>query len=257
VQSLLSGKLKPLVAHTLNHPDFPLRRFVRCGNCRTPLTASWSKGRTNRYPYYHCRACKVVKVRKERLEAGFVGLLDRLQPNAGYMRLFHAVVIDVWKGRQADAIEARRAVQARCDALRCRLDEVEQAFIHERRIDRDSYERRRDQLRADIALGEMESGDAKIAELDVEGVMAYAEDVLTNASHLWSNASLDQKQRLQSVLFPEGLTFDGEEFGTAVTCLALTTLGGDRRPESSVASPTGMAASWIAVDGVSDDLRAA
>jgi hypothetical protein len=68
-----------------------------------------------------------------------------------------------------------------------------------------------------------------------------AEDILTNASHLWSNASLDQKQRLQSVLFPEGLTFDGEQFGTAVTCLAFTTLGENLQPESGVASPTGTA----------------
>ena len=217
---------------------------MKCGNCRTPLTASWSKGRTNRYPYYHCRACKVVKVRKERLEARFVELLDALQPNAGYMRLFHAVVIDLWRGRQADAIEARRAVQARCDALRCRLDEVEQAFIHERRIDRDSYERRRDKLRSDIALAEMEFGDAKIDELDVEGVLAYAEGVLTNASQLWSNASLDQKQRLQSVVFPDGLTFDGEQFGTAVTCLAFTTLGRSSHAESDVASPTGTVGRW-------------
>ena len=85
----------------------------------------------------------------------------------------------------------------------------------------------------------MEFGDAKIEELDVEGVLAYAEGVLTNASQLWLNATLDQKQRLQSVVFPEGLSFDGDEFGTAVTCLAFRSLGEDRQPESSVASPTG------------------
>jgi hypothetical protein len=112
-------------------------------------------------------------------------------------------------------------------------------------------------LRADIALAEMEFGDAKIDELDIEGVLAYAEAALTDASQLWSNASLDQKQRPQSVLFPEGLTFYGEGFGTAVTCLAFSPLGEDRQPESSVASPTGTAASWIPVDGVSDYLRAA
>ena len=249
VQRLLAGKEKAVIPHTRNHPDFPLRRFVRCESCRTPLTASWSKGRTNRYPYYHCRSCKVVKVRKERLEASFVSLLDRLQPHAGYMRLFRAVVIDVWKARQADAVEARKAVQARCEALRSRLDEVEHAFIHERRIDRDSYERRRDSLRSDIAFAEMEFGDAKIEELDVEGVLAYAEGVLTNASQLWLNATLDQKQRLQSVVFPEGLSFDGDEFGTAVTCLAFRSLGEDRQPESSVASPTGSPRPYRVISG--------
>jgi site-specific DNA recombinase len=205
------------------------------------LTASWSKGRTNRYPYYHCRACKAVKVRKERLELQFVELLARLQPNEGYLRLFRAIVLDVWKSRQAEAVQARRAAQARSDALQRRLNEVDEAFIHEKRIDRATYERQRDRLREDIALAEMDCGDAKLEELDVLGVLAFAEHALTNASRLWLDASLDQKQRFQSVMFPDGLRFDGEEFGTAVTCLAFSQLLESKVAENSVAS--GMLAS--------------
>ena len=43
-----------------------------------------------------------------------------------------------------------------------------------------------------------------------------------------------QKQRLQQVLFPEGLRFDGDEFGTAVTCLAFTKLDETAAPARSV-----------------------
>lgn len=46
---------------------------------------------------------------------------------------------------------------------------------------------------------------------------------------------LDQKQSLQRALFPEGLRFDGEKFGTAVTCLAFKQLD-DGTPKSGVAS---------------------
>src|ERR1035437_363579 len=50
---------------------------------------------------------------------------------------------------------------------------------------------------------------------------------------------LDQKQQLQQALFPEGLRFDGEEFGTAVTCLAFKQLDENGKPKSGVASPPG------------------
>jgi hypothetical protein len=60
--------------------------------------------------------------------------------------------------------------------------------------------------------------DAKLEGYDVEGVLAFAEHVILNAAQLWIEFSSDQKQRLQKVLFPEGLTFAGEEFGTAATC---------------------------------------
>lgn len=76
-------------------------------------------------------------------------------------------------------------------------------------------------------------------QLDIDGVLAFAEHVLANASRLWMELGLDQKQRLQQVLFPEGLRFDGEKFGTAVTCLAFKQLAQSGEEKSSLASPAG------------------
>ena len=42
--------------------------------------------------------------------------------------------------------------------------------------------------------------------------------MLPRASDLWVQASLEQRQRLQRLFFPEGIAFDGNGFvGTAVT----------------------------------------
>jgi hypothetical protein len=66
---------------------------------------------------------------------------------------------------------------------------------------------------AEVALHE-----ARIDEIDVEGVVAFAEHVLANAAQLWLESSLDQRQRLQSVLFPRGVTYSAAGvFGTAET----------------------------------------
>ena len=54
------------------HEDFPLRGFVTCGQCNHPLSACWSKGRNQKYPYYLCvnKECKEKgkSVRKELME---------------------------------------------------------------------------------------------------------------------------------------------------------------------------------------------
>ena len=42
--------------------------------------------------------------------------------------------------------------------------------------------------------------------------MAFAERVRPRASDLWVQASLDYKQRLQQLFFPEGIAFDGNRF---------------------------------------------
>jgi len=52
----------------------------------------------------------------------------------------------------------------------------------------------------------------------VQGILAFAERILPHASDLWVQASLDYKQRLQTLFFPEGIAFDGNRFNrTAIT----------------------------------------
>jgi hypothetical protein len=41
---------------------------------------------------------------------------------------------------------------------------------------------------------------------------------LSHASRLWIEAELDQRQRLQKAFFPEGVSYDGKEFRTPLTC---------------------------------------
>jgi hypothetical protein len=53
-------------------------------------------------------------------------------------------------------------------------------------------------------------------ELDVQGILAFAERVLPRAADLWVQASLDQKQRLQQLSLPEGIAFDGNRFNRTV-----------------------------------------
>jgi DNA invertase Pin-like site-specific DNA recombinase len=86
-QAVLNGRVQVIGPRERNHPDFPLRGFVRCEACGRPLTGSWSKGRNGRYAYYHCqRQCRAVNVSKLKLEGWFVDELALLQPTAGYMR---------------------------------------------------------------------------------------------------------------------------------------------------------------------------
>jgi hypothetical protein len=59
---------------------------------------------------------------------------------------------------------------------------------------------------------------AAARDVDVEGIPAFAERILPRASDPWVQASLDYKQRLQRLFFPEGIAFDGNRFNrTAVT----------------------------------------
>jgi hypothetical protein len=58
----------------------------------------------------------------------------------------------------------------------------------------------------------IERHSGKLEELDVKGILAFAERVLPCAADLWVQASLEQRQRFQQLFFPNGIAFDGDHF---------------------------------------------
>ena len=104
-------------------------------------------------------------------------------------------------------------------------------------------------LRENIALATLQAEDAKLEEIDIDGVLGFAEFILSNAARLWSESTQDQRQRLQRVLFPEGPRLKNGEFGTAITCLAFTQLQAISGQENELASPTGFDEECIAFSG--------
>ena len=219
VQAVLDGRVVVAGPRQRNHPDFPLRGFVRCETCGRPLTGSWSKGRNGHYAYYHCqRQCRAVNISKATLEGAFVDELALLQPTPGYMRLVKDRILCVWEQRRAEAKDRTTEQQRRVSAIQQKLDKLDEAFLYSEAIDVTTYGRQRDKLREELTLAKIDHHAEAVDELDVEGILAFAERILPRASDLWVQASLDYKQRLQQLFFPEGIAFDGNRFNrTAAT----------------------------------------
>ena len=239
VQALLDGKRLSITPQQRNHPEFPLRRFVQCGDCGRPLTGSKSTGRKGvRYSYYHCPKCGKVRERTVDLERQFAEYLERLQPKAQYVKLLNEIVLDTWKTKQAEALAMTTAVDHQLTELRERKDKLVEAFIYQKAIDQDTYQRQLDKLTEEITLAEMAANDAKLEAFDVEAVLNFSEHVILNAARLWTEFSLEQKQRLQRVLFPEGVRFSDAGFGTAATCLIFNLLQQPEAQKTSLAAQT-------------------
>ena len=196
VQAVLDGRVVVAGPRPRNHPDFPLRGFVRCETCGRPLTGSWSKGRNGYYAYYHCQPqCRAVNVSKTKLEGLFAEELGLLQPTPGYMRLVKDRVLYVWQQRTSEVKDRATEVQQRARAVQQKLDRLDEAFLYAQTIDLTSYERQRDKLREELTLAQIDHHAESIEEIDVQGILAFAKCVLPRAADLWVQASLSQKQR--------------------------------------------------------------
>jgi site-specific DNA recombinase len=241
VQAVIDGRVQTTVPHKRSRPDFPLKGLVRCEACGRTLTASWSKGRNGRYAYYHCwRQCRAVNISKTKLEGLFVDELTELQPNPGFMRLVKEHVLRAWEQRKGEVCHDVVEIEHREKAIRQKLDRLDEAFLFAQSIDIETYDRHKDKLRQELTLLEIDRHADMLERFDVEGILAFAERVLPRASDLWVQASLDQRQRLQQLFFPEGVVFDGKRFvRTGVSTPAFKYLTAVQPAENDLASPAG------------------
>lgn len=148
-----------------------------------PLTASWSTGRTRRHPYYHCRRCPSLTVRKDGLEGALLSLLETLRPDPAYLRLFKEVVLDVWTERQTETAAVRAKLERRPEGLQQRRGQLDEAFIYREPSTRPPA-RCSETSSGRNALAELELHGTPLEALDVEGLFALAEHVVTDAARL-------------------------------------------------------------------------
>src|SRR5260370_40022112 len=117
VQRLLSGRKLSSAPKRKRNPVFPLKHFVKCGVCGTPLTGGMNKGKLKHYANYWCRnsECRAVRVSKSVLESDFVEHLGTLRPDAATLAQFPAIAADVWARRRGDTGAATRELTARLE----------------------------------------------------------------------------------------------------------------------------------------------
>ncbi len=98
--------------------DFPLRGFVRCGDCGEPLTACWSTSSSGKkHPYYLCynRDCPSCRksIPRDKLESAFDGIISGLQPSEDVATVARTMFREAWDQRVAQG----KAVQAQIKTM--------------------------------------------------------------------------------------------------------------------------------------------
>jgi hypothetical protein len=166
------------------------------------------------------------------------------------MRLLKESVLQVWKARRETVRAELADAERRAKGIQAKLDRLDEAFLFDRSIDIEVYDRHAEKLREELTLLRMDRHTSEVEELDVEGILAFAERILPRAADLWLQSSLDQRQRSQQLFFPAGMAFDGNGFvGTAVTAQAFNYLqpieGGNERMVDLTGASWNPAVVWL------------
>ena len=154
----------------------------------------------------HSRPSRYVTssdVTKAKLETLFTDELARLQPTPDYTRLLKESVLGIWNARQASVREDLAQAQSTADAIQQKLDRLDEAFLFQRSIGIETYDRHAEKLREELTLARIDRHSGQLEELDAEGILAFAERILPRTSDLRVQASLEERQWFRHLFFPE------------------------------------------------------
>jgi site-specific DNA recombinase len=208
--------------HGVSAPnEWPLRSsFVKCADCGESVTGSAPKGRTKNYPIYHCPHCRAkvvghrVSVSKDIMHSQFEALLEMVTPSEATLKLFRHQVVKKWQESHKEYRKQQQQLQIELETLKDRKQRIITLFI-DGELTLDEKAEQSNKIDSDILRTDLKLNEANGETVSTEVLIDFGINMIQNASKLWRVASELERQRLQTAIFPEGLTYDFVKgFGT-------------------------------------------
>ena len=117
--------------------------------------------------------------------------------------------------------------------------EVTRAFLYQQIIDKTIFDGEVQRIGAELRGIEGRLSDLETGLGDIDGLLQFAEGLLSAPDRWWTESEPQYRAMLQQVFFPNGLPYGPDGFGTAETCPFFGLKEGLRLEIERLASPAG------------------
>ncbi|GAB5471293.1 MAG: hypothetical protein Kilf2KO_43230 [Rhodospirillales bacterium] len=226
--------------------DFPLRGAVCCGDCDTPLTAGWSKGKYKKYPYYFCREKGCAQygksIARDKIEGRFADLLQSIEPKQGLVRAAALMFRDLWDHQAKHTENAARSLKQDIQSAESKVDQMVERIVDatnprviaafEKRID--EMERQKLVLQEKmLQIGKPRRTFDEMFELSMR--------FLSNPCKIWNSGRIEAQRLVLKLVFLEHLAYcRNEGFRTPKTAFPFNVLGGFSEESCKMVLPEGI-----------------
>lgn len=218
VQLVLDGNKREERPNTkiLSDVNLPLRGFLVCPDCGRNLTGSASKGRTNRYYYYHCVSSCGFRQKAELANDIFEERLFQFELDGGIKNVLKKLLLGNYKKFVQNPFDEKKRIAQEIDKLNARLSVARNKLLSEI-IDDEEYLEIKDECKTRIeSLEEQLSKDGSDTKsINIDKTLDRALQSIVNIPKLYSEGEIQTKRAIIGSIFPEKLEFDGKTYRTA------------------------------------------
>lgn len=212
VQKILDGKKRQQIHRSSE--EFPLRGILRCSQCNSLLTASFSKGKMGvKYGYYHCKGTCSYRLRSDEIDSTMQSLMYELQLSAAFSESYQLVLKDVFKTENANVPKEIAQLESELDNYNEMLERADDNFLLNK-ITFEDYNRMKQNILIKHSQNQNRVGELREFMLSFNDKLIFSINALKNLGEEYSLSDAATKKNIVSSTFPEKLVFEKNQFRT-------------------------------------------
>ena len=195
------------ISKRFKNDELPLKSFARDAFSNSPFTGYMQKG----IYYYKTRAKgSAVNIRAQHLNELFIRELETLTIDKKYANTLEEAVRKIVYQKMEDKLKEDVQLKRTISEIREKIEKLEMRLI-DGEINKEFYEKYRQKFEAEIAeLGE-KNPSGLISSSNLEKAIEKGIKIVRNPVQLWLSSDYDDKQKLQYLIYPDGLLYNKQK----------------------------------------------
>ena len=189
------------------HEEVPLKIFIRDEVSGQPLSGYITKGNW----YYKTKnIASAVNISAKKLDALFVTNLSNFEYKEEHKPTLKKLMLEKIKTRLSNAVDESKLLKKKIAEKKVQLESVEEKFIIGE-IPKVLYDKYSARYQDEIRLLITELDKSSITSSNFESAVEKCLKIAQNISASWVSAGFENKQRLQKLVYPEGMVYNKQD----------------------------------------------
>lgn len=215
VQDILNGKKRVTVLETKQKDELPLRGFLTCSKCGGKLTGSASKGKYQRYFYYHCQSGCKERFRADEANEKIITELQKIAAKKEVITLYRLILEKELKNASKENTIDKQKIINEIKKNRERINNAEKLML-DGQLDITEYRSIKHKYESIINELETELKPQTSKPADYKQYLDHGFNLLQNIDRVYVSGNTQIKSQILSSIFSEKLIFEKNSYRTPV-----------------------------------------
>ncbi len=207
INNVLSQQRTTHYKYDSHNEQLPLKQFIKAASCGTHYTGYFVKNR-GKYYYKNNRIGSRENKNADRMHEKFVAYLQNFELLDENMKEpLKDLMIQMFTERNKESIELTIELETQLTKLEAQLSTIERRFVLGD-IDREMYMKYKGEFDLEVIKIKDDISNCSFQLSNIEKGIDKAIEYALNLPVLWESGNLEEKKRIQRMVFPEGIIYD-------------------------------------------------